>query len=451
MNHLMLILALIFPLALFAQSPLKAPPAFAYQGSQAVFGDFLSATYQLRYDIPQRKATYQVHFKVALPRPGHLLFDARTAPQRIRLNGESVSESLLRAPDGATSFRVLEKALPAGDYELEMEGAIAGPVEWHNGGVHAAFWMSDLTDRAFLEQYLPASFEYDQLAMRFELTFVGAQREQTIYSNGVLLERSLQRQVIEFPPYFTASSLYFHTAPSGVMAEKRGEYLSVDGRVIPLLIYLKPSFAVRSEAQLEKLLQQSRATLAELEAAYGPYPHPALLVYNAGSGGMEYCGATITSERALGHEITHFFFARGAMPANGNAGWFDEAVASWRDSAYPPGGRFEGGANLAGRSPYARTTARESYAYGAQFIANLNTHLAPHGGLVPFLRALVQESRFVPYEAFELVAAMERFYGVSLQEYFQRHTLRTGSARGNKHADHEHHPKVSAQQLRDWL
>ena len=77
--------------------------------------------------------------------------------------------------------------------------------------------------------------------------------------------------------------------------------------------------------------------MRELEQTYGPYPHEALLIYCTGniSGGMEYAGATMTSLEALGHEITHSWFARGVMPANGNAGWIDEAIARWRDRGYP--------------------------------------------------------------------------------------------------------------------
>jgi hypothetical protein len=54
---------------------------------------------------------------------------------------------------------------------------------------------------------------------------------------------------------------------------------------------------------------------------------------------MEYCGATMTDPGALGHELTHSWFARGVMPANGNTGWIDEAVASWRDDGYPRASR----------------------------------------------------------------------------------------------------------------
>ena len=60
-----------------------------------------------------------------------------------------------------------------------------------------------------------------------------------------------------------------------------------------------------------------------------------MTIYIAGRGGMEHCGATITSMSALAHEITHSWFARGVMPANGNAGWIDEGTARWRDRGYP--------------------------------------------------------------------------------------------------------------------
>ena len=62
-------------------------------------------------------------------------------------------------------------------------------------------------------------------------------------------------------------------------------------------------------------MQRTLEFLAELEADYGAYTHDSMTVYIAGRGGMEHCGATITSMSALGHEITHSWFARGVMPA----------------------------------------------------------------------------------------------------------------------------------------
>ena len=47
------------------------------------------------------------------------------------------------------------------------------------------------------------------------------------------------------------------------------------------------------------------------------------------------------------------------MPADGNAGWIDEAIATWGDSGYLPSEKEpKNGVNMGARSPYARTTSR---------------------------------------------------------------------------------------------
>ncbi len=105
----------------------------------------------------------------------------------------------------------------------------------------------------------------------------------------------------------------------------------------------------------------------------------------------------MTDTGALGHELTHSYFARGIMPANGNAGWIDEALASWRDNRYPRSTSISGTANMAGRPGYTRFTDYAAYSYGARFMAYLDGKFAAQGGLKTYLRKLVDEKAFTPY------------------------------------------------------
>jgi hypothetical protein len=95
---------------------------------------------------------------------------------------------------------------------------------------------------------------------------------------------------------------------------------------------------------------------------------------------MEYCGATITTLRALEHEIFHSWFGRGVMPANGNAGWIDEAVATWRDNSYPVGDptQPDPAVNQAGWSPYRRGTPQTAYKEGALLLSKVD-HIFERG------------------------------------------------------------------------
>jgi hypothetical protein len=96
---------------------------------------------------------------------------------------------------------------------------------------------------------------------------------------------------------------------------------------------------------------------------------------------VEHAGATITSLWALEHEFTHFWFARGVMPVDGNSGWMDEAIASWRDDAYPRNDPRLSATpvNLAGFSPYRRSTPIASYSLGNRFMGELDYYFSLQG------------------------------------------------------------------------
>jgi hypothetical protein len=128
---------------------------------------------------------------------------------------------------------------------------------------------------------------------------------------------------------------------------------------------------------------------------------------------MEYHGATITNLDALAHEITHSYFGRGIMPAHGDAGWIDEAIASWRDDGYQrlsaPGYRS---AKMAGRSPFIRSTPMSAYTQGARLMAHLDYLLESSGhpkGLKDFLNARIADRLFKPWTTEEFKRSLEDF------------------------------------------
>jgi hypothetical protein len=170
------------------------------------------------------------------------------------------------------------------------------------------------------------------------------------------------------------------------------------------------------------------ATLSELESDYGPYPHPEVLVYGSAErmGGMEYAGATITDFSALAHELTHFYFARGVMPGNGNAGWIDEAIASWRDRGYPSAElRTVYSHNLAAVSPYRRGTTREAYTHGASVLSAFDWMSGAR--LKSFLRDWFKRRMFgEPYTTPEFLSEAERFLGRDLTEFNDFHIYGRG-------------------------
>lgn len=439
--------ALSFGIA-HAHDQLHLPQAFSYTGGQAVFGDFSTADYSVRYDITSKTATARALIKLSTQTEGHLVFDSVAEPTEVKLDGKVTAQSLISLPDNASKVRVLALSAPAGDHTLEIALPLTELVQWEEGGVRSAFWTTDLDDRGYLEQYLPANMEFDRVAMSLHLEFVGATKAPVIYTNGVVTRPDAAHVDIQYPAYYTSSSIFFHTVPEGAMAETRFTFRSTDGRELPVVIYKKPSMWGGDDAALARLKQNAISVLTELENDYGPFLHPSVTIFNAGSGGMEYCGATMTDSGALGHELTHSYFARGIMPANGNGGWIDEALASWRDNNYPRISSISGRANMAGRAPYTRFTDMAAYTYGAKFMSYLDGKFADQGGLKSLLRMLVAEKKFTPYTTEDFEGWAEGHYRADLKADFRDHVY---GGKSEKQLESSVHRKMSIEELRQQL
>lgn len=451
---LSLFLALFCAHATVTDDLARAPKSFAFQNSKAVYIDISEAHYRISYDITAQSATVEATLRFDTQEAGYPMLDFVQNATELTLNGVRVQAAEVQSPDRATKMRVIAQDISAGTHRLVIKLPLTALVDWSNGGVSSAFWTSDLSERSFIEKYIPTNLEYDRYAMSFDIQFKNAQVKQAVYANGDIEFINDQQVRIKFPAHFNASALFFHTTPETVMRESRLSFTSMDGRQIPVRIYLKPSMLSNPATQLKKLEGMTLKILAELEADYGPFPHPSVTIYNAGSGGMEYHGATMTSESALGHELIHSYFARGMMPANGNAGWIDEAIASWRDNGYPRGGAFSGNANMAGRAEYTRFTDRQAYSFGAKFMASLDNHLKDQGGLRPMLKQVIENHLFYPFYTEDFVSWIEGFSRTSLMSIFERHVY--APKKGEKSAPmtptpHVHHQKMSEKELKQYL
>lgn len=405
-----------------ANDLLKAPPSFDYKSAKAVFTDFTHAHYDIVYDVEKKSAFAHAEIKFLINEEGFPIFDSHEAPTSLIINGQTTSADLISTPSHETKVRVLATSLRAGHHVLKVTLPITQLVEFTNSGVKSAFWMSDLSDRGYLERYLPTNFQYDRIPMSFSVTFKGVKEKQMIYTNGVMKEISENETKITYPAGFNVSCLYFHTVPASSVNETRFSYKSLDGRELPVVIYLQRSFGDQS-SRLADLKKRVINIMDELEGDYGAFPHPSLTVYVAGSGGMEYSGATMTSVSALGHEIFHSYFARGVMPSEGNAGWIDEALASWRDDGYDSITSLSGTSRMANLGTYTRLTDRAAYSFGERFMALLDGKLQSKGGLKPFLRNMVEKHTFAPLNVPEFISHMNEFYGMSFNADFKRYVF----------------------------
>jgi len=428
---------------------LHTPKSFNVSGGKAVFADFTEATYNINYDLNLKKASVKAEIKLETSEAGFPIFDSVAVPTSVVFDGAVVSSTEARTPNGETTLRLVNKLAEAGSHTLTVEVPLATLVEFSDMGVKSAFWTSDLDERKFLERYMPANFEFDQVKMNFIVKFIGAKTKQMIYTNGVVTVSEANTFKIAYPSYYTASSIFFHAVPQGATTEQRFTLKSIDGREIPAVVYFSKS---SWSASVDKLKAKATEVFHELESDYGPFPHPSLTVLQAGMGGMEYCGATMTDFSALGHELFHSYFARGVMPANGNAGWVDEALASWRDDGYQTITTLSGSSGMSSHAYYTRITDQAAYSFGERFMSFLDGKLETKGGLKPFMRHMVDKKVFSPFFVEEFIKEMSDFYVVSVEEDFKKYTFDSQAVvapvlKANSHI----HRKMTIEEMKNYL
>ena len=440
-----LIALLSFSLLAFANLE-QAPENFEKNGSLLVFVDFNTVDVKLTYDMEKGSAMAISTVTFYQPESGKPIFDLVPRALKAVLNGKQVGV-MQTDMMGTSNIKYLDHKLQAGTHTLEITNMIEKNVDFQSNYVKSAFWMSDLSDRRYIEQYLPSNMEYDQYKMTIDLEITGTQTKHVLYTNAAVTELSNHHWFLEFREVYTASSFFMHITRQGMIPELKTDYKSIDGRIIPVTVY--------TEQSTTRFMNLSLEYLAELEKDYGPFPHDKVVVYGAGSGGMEHAGATITSLSALGHELIHSYFARGVMPSHGNSGWVDEAIASWRDSDYNNTSRWWlSRSKMAGHSPYKRTTDRDEYSKGKRFLGYLNKLFEDEGkkGLKPFLRDFFTTRVFKPFKTPEFKAAMEAYYNMDLSEDFDKYIYGTkGVDKSDTHEENPMHPVLTEQELIDLL
>lgn len=401
------------------------PKSFVSDGKRAVFVDYESAVYDIAYGNATARVIAEMTFQNA--EEGYPIFDSHSNPTDVKIDGLSTSATLINTPDRATQLRRVETSVKPGNHSLRIEIPIRQLVEFAPNGVKSGFWMTDLKERGYLERYLPTNLIYDRIPMKFRVRFADA-ANQAIYTNGTLRKIDSQNFEIDFPDYFTASSLYFHTTPAETMNERLFNFTTISGKSLPVTIYT--AAGANSSATLDDAQSRVLSSLQGLESNFGSFPHPSLTVYIA-SGGMEYSGATMTSLGALAHELFHSYFARGFMPADGNSGWIDEALAVWHDVGYTSMSTLSGSSMMAGHAYYTRATDTDAYSFGKDFMSYLNAKFAAQGGLKPFLNHILQTRIFAPMTTEEFMAEMSAYYRVPVEPEFRKYVY--GSEKTTSH------------------
>ncbi len=400
----------------FASDLPKRPPSFKVPEGTAVFADFTKATYEIVYDYGKKEASVVSRITLDTAEAGHVVFDLVGEPKSVTIDGVT-AQAPERSPDNRTKVRVVNHLTTPGTHKLVIESSLTQLATFGPLGVSNGFWMDDLRDRSYLEKFLPTNFMYDRIPMVFTVSVIGAPGRQVVYANGVTQDLGNNAFKVTFPEGFNSASPFFHLVPAEVVLEKRESYKSIDGREIPIVIYFKKDLTTQPELRFDRIKRKTLGILELLEKDYGAFPHPSFTIYLVADGGMEYAGATLTNEANLGHEIFHSYFARGLMPADGNASWIDEALATWRDDGYRTLPAMPTGVVIQAQGRYFRHTDLLSYGFGEKFFAYLNGKLS--GGLKPFLRDLIARRTFDPISLEEFIGEMNKFYRQDLTGEFR--------------------------------
>jgi hypothetical protein len=432
----------------FNQSPLP----FKVGNQKAVWIDFDRVHYEIEYNTKTQVASVISTIEFTQDKAGYPIFDLVNKPNSISVNGASSSEKLISVPGKVSKVRMVKSKLEAGNHIMTIRSEITKGLRFkkrrRTSTVSSAFFIRDLKDRMFLEKYLPTNLEYDQYQMIMDVEVLGTRRTHSLFANGKVDKISKNKFHVEFPKFYTASSVFFHLVPITKYVRWYTSYKSIDGRNIPLTIYSKYRFY--NHFVKKKALK----VLKELETDYGAWPHDQILIYGTGiKGGMEYAGATETSIVSLGHELQHSYFAKGIHPANGNAGWLDEAIASWRDKGHLTKEKpFYSSANLGAQNSYTRKTDKRSYEYGRSFMAYLDHQLKDIGrpGLKDFLNVFLSKRMHTTVTTEDFKNDLEEYSQMSFSEDFSQY-IYGGNNKMDSHRhkvkDNPHHPIITQEEL----
>ena len=326
-------------------------------------------------------------------------FDLKPQIQSLIVDGKTLAIETLRAvtdADRATTFVYIAQRLVPGRHTLKVTYDLSETQYcfFRNFGKSADFdcffYMYDLTERTFFEQYAPTNFEFDRYKMTVEIRFPPSMNEHTVMSNADVATKSGDTYKLTFPDYFTSSSFFLHIIPiHGYFSQST----VVAPYNYPLTVYS------RDPSVIKAALNDAQTSLQVMSSIFGRSKHNrfTVLLDRSFLGGMEFAGATITNEQAISHEIAHSWFGRGTLSANGNAGWIDEGIVTWIDQGYREMATMSAvRGRLAMGSKFQRMTPGTAYFEGGNFFGRLNYELKSQGGLVPLLIAFHDQYFGVP-------------------------------------------------------
>lgn len=463
MNHLFLILFLALGMhsSFVRADGSQAPPPATIDGriEKGIFVDFKSAKYDITFDIDKKETRVHSIIQFSSSLEGFPIFDLADEPLSVYLDGHQVETQVVDLKNRMSSHRVVLEIVPVGEHTLVIDHKLTGlfikPI-YSDGTVNSGFFTLD-NEGAYLQNYLPTTFEFSQYAMTFHVRVVGSTKNHVVFANGDVVKEEDSAWTIHYPPFYNSSASYFHIIPEEEVEQINFTFDNGAGGAVQGVAYQKKDL----HTTLTNFVQSALNTFKNLSSRFGKYPHQYAVLYNSQSlkgGGMEYSGATITSPFALPHEIAHFYFGRGILPANGNAGWIDEALATYasRIGGLPfPDSLLV--TNMAAHSTYFTKNDGLGYTRGLSILTKIGQDYekvdSHWDSLEKFLKVWVPMRMYQTITTEMLKKDLETFTGLSLTEDFRHYVYGeplngpSGGKAFRIHSNSDFHPKLSSDEL----
>ena len=382
-----------------------------------VFVDFQTVEYNITIDLDKKIVTTKSLITFNQKEEGYVIFDLKGLSAKVTLDHKRVKLKKILIPSAHTLAKSISLRTKAGSHNISVSAKLSKGISFKND-FEMGLWMRDLFGRKFLEQYLPTNFEFDQYKAKLNINFIGGNLSDFVLMANGKKTKTETGYSVDFPSFYTASSFFIHIFKTDKYEMNKTEYTRLDGSKIDFIVY-------SNNKELTKNLKvKAMTSVQELEQIYGSWPHDYLIVFgDQDAGGMEHAGATQTSLGSLDHELHHSYFSRSVLPRNGNAGWMDEAIVTWRDRGYPlnktPNFKKT---NLACHSIYRRSTDWDSYKKGGNFIGHLAYLFSVKGlSFKETLRSYFQAYKFQVVTTKTLRLFLEKAYGESLDNKFRRY------------------------------
>lgn len=420
---------------------LKAPPDVRTKDPEiwARFVDFKFVTHRLRVDFHARRAEVTSTIRFAMGDSGLPIFDwvnPMRAISSAQLDGKDITDKLhpLDLPGVLLGVKCIGIVVPPGEHELVLSGSMPH-LSFQGDGDSAHLDLNahadDRIDGRYLEYVLPSNFPFDSFKLRVELDVMGLAGPLAVFANGSV-SRSGNSAVVEFPDWFTTCCPRLHIGSERAFVATAGSWRGHQVTTYGTGATTTAELAAFQVDVIESLERQAEWWQADT-------PEGPILVQKAGgSGGMEFASALKADVGNLDHEVSHLYFARSVLPANGNASWIDEAIAVGIEQtikfglpgpldpspAAPPEPK-----NIANRSPYARNEANAAGEHGWRFLAHLDRKMGGTNGasrLPALLREYYQHHRqqVVTTQDFQTIA--ESHFGQSLAQDFETYIYSGG-------------------------